>query len=136
MKAEPDFYIVTGGPGVGKTTLIGELQRRGYACMREAAREIIREQIAGGGDALPWGNVREYAALMLGRSVDDYRAALQAGEFCFFDRGIPDTLGYARLTGLPLEREREDAGRLFRYRKTVFVLPPWEEIYRPDTERR
>lgn len=136
MKAEPDFYIVTGGPGVGKTTLIGELQRRGYACMREAAREIIREQVAGGGDALPWGNVREYAALMLGRSVDDYRAALQAGEFCFFDRGIPDTLGYARLTGLPLEREWEDAGRLFRYRKTVFVLPPWEEIYRPDTERR
>ena len=134
--SSPDFYIITGGPGVGKTTLLGELQRRGYPYVREVAREIIREQMAEEGDALPWGNVREYTALMLARSIEDYRSALQAGEFRFFDRGIPDALGYARMNGLLPEPEWEEAGRLFRYGETVFLLPPWEEIYRPDAERK
>lgn len=136
METVPDFYVITGGPGVGKTTLLDELQCRGYACVREAAREIIREQIACGGNALPWGDVKEYTASMLARSVDDYRKALQTGGLCFFDRGIPDALGYARMNGLLPEQDWEEAGRLFQYRKTVFLLPPWEEIYRPDAERK
>lgn len=136
MNAGSDFYIITGGPGAGKTTLLHELKRRGYACVREAAREIIREQMTGGGCALPWGNVRDYTALMLERSVNDYQAALQTGTLCFFDRGIPDALGYARMSGLFLEQEWIEAGQLFRYRETVFLLPPWEEIYRLDAERK
>lgn len=136
MKAEPEFYIITGGPGVGKTTLLDELQRRGYNCVREVAREIIREQMAVGGCALPWGDELEYTAWMVKRSVADYKSALRTGQLCFFDRGIPDALGYARMIGLPLTQEWEEAGRLFRYRKTVFLLPPWKEIYQPDGERK
>ncbi|MCW5658475.1 MAG: AAA family ATPase [Burkholderiaceae bacterium] len=34
---------ITGGPGVGKTTLLAELAARGYATVAESARAIISE---------------------------------------------------------------------------------------------
>jgi predicted ATPase len=37
------FYTITGGPGSGKTSLINELQKRGYRCMAEVARQLIQE---------------------------------------------------------------------------------------------
>lgn len=38
-------FVFTGGPGVGKTTIINELTKRGYVSVPEAARHIIaREQ--------------------------------------------------------------------------------------------
>lgn len=48
------FYIITGGPGVGKTALIEELNRQGFSTVPEDARRIIKEQIDLGGDGLPW----------------------------------------------------------------------------------
>lgn len=49
------FFVVTGGPGAGKTSLITELTRRRFHTIPESDRAIIREEIASGGDALPWG---------------------------------------------------------------------------------
>ena len=54
----------------------------------------------------------------------------------FADRGIPDTLAYARLIGLPDTTAIELACRRYRYASLVFLMPPWAEIYRIDAERR
>lgn len=91
------LFIITGGPGSGKTTVFDELQRRGYHCVPEVARQIIQEQVQSGGDALPWGNQQRYTELMLQRSIDTF---LPDG-MAFADRGIPDTFAYARLIDLP-----------------------------------
>ena len=40
---KPNFFLLTGGPGVGKTTLIEELHRRGERVVEETHRRIIRE---------------------------------------------------------------------------------------------
>lgn len=37
-------YIVTGGPGVGKTTIINFLEAQGYAVIHEAATDIIEAE--------------------------------------------------------------------------------------------
>jgi len=52
------------------------------------------------------------------------------------DRGIPDTLGYARLIGLPNTDAIEQACERYRYAPLVFLTPPWKEIYSTDSERR
>jgi len=52
--SNPSSYVITGGPGTGKTTVLRELQRRGFAVAEEVARRIIREQIDSGGAAVPW----------------------------------------------------------------------------------
>ena len=38
------IYIITGGPGFGKTELICELKISGYLCSGEFARELIEHR--------------------------------------------------------------------------------------------
>lgn len=59
------FFVLTGGPGSGKTTLIEALRAQGFATAPEAGRGIIRDQMAIGGPALPWQDRAFFAELML-----------------------------------------------------------------------
>ena len=54
----------------------------------------------------------------------------------FFDRGIPDIIGYLHLEGVPVPERKVQIARRFRYRRSVFVCPSWPEIYTTDDERR
>ncbi len=58
------FFVVTGGPSAGKTSLITELARRGFHTIPESGRAIIREETQSGGDALPWADRMAYAERM------------------------------------------------------------------------
>lgn len=132
----PKLYIITGGPGVGKTTVIEGLKARGFYCVDEVARQIIKTQMESGGNALPWGDIPEYTQLMLSRSIETYIENRKNAEITFFDRGIPDTLAYAHLTGLEIFPGLTEAAERYRYNLTVFILPPWTEIYQTDKERK
>jgi len=131
------FTIITGGPGAGKTSLIDELRRRGFAGMQEAGRAIIRDQTLIGGRALHTADAALFAELMLAWEMRSYRiAADDAAPAVFFDRGIPELTGYMRLIGRPVPAHVEAAARVFRYRPRVFIAPPWPEIYGTDAERK
>ena len=54
----------------------------------------------------------------------------------FFDRGVPDVLGYLRVCGVAVPPHMERAATEFRYGTRVFITPPWPEIYAADAERR
>ena len=54
----------------------------------------------------------------------------------FFDRGIPDTLGYARLIDLRDDKFIRNACDPYRYEPIVFLAPAWKEIYETDSERK
>lgn len=41
LKSNNNFYVLTGGPAVGKTTLLKEMQKRGYKIVPEIARGLI-----------------------------------------------------------------------------------------------
>ncbi|MGE6260504.1 AAA family ATPase [Heyndrickxia sporothermodurans] len=133
-----DFFVITGGPGSGKTSVLEEIQKNGYKFVSEVAREIIQTQVSSNGDLLPWKNVKKYRDLMLDKSVDSYLSALSnpINQPLFFDRGIPDTLGYSHLINIPISEKIEYAARKYRYNKHVMILPPWEEIYNNDQERK
>ncbi|MFI0355198.1 AAA family ATPase [Actinomadura sp. 9N407] len=130
------FVVLTGGPGSGKSTLIDRLAGYGYARSEEAGRGVIRDQMAIGGPALPWNDPGLFAELMLSWELRSYRMAEAAEGTVLFDRGVPDIVGYLRLEGLPVPDHVAGAARRFRYRSTVFIAPPWPEIYEHDGERR
>ena len=136
MLIKTGLYVITGGPGTGKTSLIEELKIVGYQTVKEVARDIIKEQQQQGGDALPWKDTVLYTSMMLERSVESYLAHKENEGILFFDRGIPDTLAYARLIGLTDRKEIELAVDKYRYNRQVFILPPWENIYHTDKERK
>lgn len=130
------FFVITGGPGSGKSSILDALQARGFARSMEAGRGIIQDQVEIGGQALPWINPAAFAELMLCWEMRSYRMALEWSGDVFFDRGLPDVIGYLRLMKLPVPSYMEKAARTFRYHRHVFVAPPWEEIFAPDRERK
>lgn len=130
-----NLFIVTGGAGAGKTTLLNALKETGLAVAPEAARAVIRAHRAIDG---PAGHDRDqalFAELMLSWEIRSYEEALGAGGIRFFDRGIPELIGYWRLVGRPVPPHVQRAAHTFRYNKMVFILPPWPEIYSQDSER-
>lgn len=136
LRVNSNLMVITGGPGTGKTTVLQELERRGFACVPEVARQIILEQMHADGDALPWANTERYCELMLNRSVASFLKHDPAYAVTFCDRGIPDTLCYARLIRSLQEREILEASRIYRYASRVFLAPPWREIYETDAARK
>lgn len=120
---------------MGKTTLLGELEKRNYRCMPEVARRVIQEQMAQNGDALPWKDTERYTDLMLEGSVEIFQQADPAFR-TFFDRGIPDVMTHATLSGLTFTDKLTSAISMYRYNPAVFILPPWEDIYETDNERK
>jgi predicted ATPase len=133
--ANKNLIAISGAPGAGKTTLLDVLQSRGYACVPEVARRIIQEQMQSGGNALPWQDTTAYINLMLQGSIASFLQHQDAQHPTFFDRGLPDTLGYAHIIQLPDQRAIEEACDRHRYAK-IFLAPPWRAIYTTDTERK
>ncbi|MGB3537254.1 MAG: AAA family ATPase [Mesorhizobium sp.] len=130
------YFVLTGGPGSGKTTLIKALRAEGFATTEEAGRGVIREAMQSDEKALPWLDRERFAERMFEWELSSYRQAERETGVVFFDRGLPDTLGYLRLEGLPVPNWMEEQPWRLRYNGRVFVAPPWKEIFGPDEERR
>ena len=130
------LHVITGGPGSGKTTLIDALAAAGVATSPEIGRAVVREQLASGGTALPWGDERAFADLMLPREIAARMAALARGGPVVLDRGVPDVAGFLRAGGLPVPPAIDRAARACRYNPRVFIAPFWAAIYVHDPERR
>ncbi len=128
--------IVSGCSGGGKSALMAELERRGFAVHHEAGRQVVKEQLHIGGDALPWADAAKFIELTVSRTMHAMIRAGVSGELAFFDRGIIDQISGADVMGLPVAPHLREAARLFRRHGTVFLVPPWREIYRRDAERR
>lgn len=65
---------------------------------------------------------------------DDRRAVTGVTELVFFDRGIIDAaVALEHATGEPAAKSLKGAPR---FNRTVFMTPPWPEIYDTDDERQ
>ncbi len=114
------FFVVTGGPGAGKTSLITELARRGFHTIPEAGRAIIRAEMQSGGSALPWADRVSYAERMLQYDLHAHHTAQGLAGPVIFDRAIPDVLGYLKLCGLTPPPRLTTAAKANRYNRRVF----------------
>ncbi|MFT4554471.1 MAG: putative ATPase [Chlamydiales bacterium] len=130
-----NYFILTGGPGGGKSTLIKVLRERGYLCMDEVARDIIKKEVTTNGDALPWANKAEFTQKMFGETLKLYES-VSSSDAIFFDRGVVDVLAYAKMVKVEISEEMLCTARKLAFNKKVFVTPPWEDIYRNDEERK
>ena len=128
------FVILSGCSGGGKSTLLAELGRRGYAVVEEPGRRIVREELASGGSALPWADDIAFLQRAMTMSLADRDAANAFDGWVFFDRGLIDAAaGLQYVTGRPV---LEPLRTTHRYHRRVFLTPPWPEIYVTDRERR
>ena len=102
--------------------------------MEEPGRRIVKEELASGGNALPWIDAAAFTRKAVAMALADRRAAGDLTGWVFFDRGLIDAASALESitgeAGLDLMAERH------RYHRRVFLAPPWPEIYVNDPERR
>lgn len=131
-----NYHIISGGPGSGKTTLIEALRASGFAVSGESGRAILKLQQKIDGPAQHHRNAALYAELMLASDMQSYEAMRGAKGPVFFDRGVPELVGYFGMMGLAVPPHFERAAALCRYNARVFLAPYWPEIYTHDVERK
>lgn len=121
MRKSTEWYVITGGPGSGKTTTVNVLKERGHKTTIEHARHYIDTMRVTG------KNVEEIRENQIGfqHSVLDMQIAqeesLVPSDVTFLDRAIPDALAYYRVLGLPEDEKIREAMRSVSYKK-IFIL--------------
>lgn len=123
-------YVITAGPGNGKTTVIEILASRGFTVVQEAARLIIEEERLKDSDILPWKNLEKFQEKLAIRQLD--LESFVKGEVVFLDRGIVDGYAYCKIGNIPSPQLILDKARN-RYDK-VFLLDPLN-LYKKDEVR-
>ncbi len=127
--------VITGGPGSGKTALIGYLEKEGYAVMHEISREVTLEAQRQGIEQLFLENPILFSQKLLEGRLEQFKEAQRcAAPVLFYDRGIPDVTAYMDFLQNHYPKNFTDSCLAHKYDE-VFVLPPWEDIYEQDNER-
>ncbi len=134
--------VITGGPGTGKTSIIKELEKRNYFCFHEVIREFTLEAKKDGNlKGLTTNPIAEvddpmdFNLKILNGRIKQFKDSLnKKDEIIFFDRGIPDVLGY-------MDHFKQNYDSVFtkpckenKYTK-IIMLPLWKAIYLSDEER-
>jgi predicted ATPase len=114
-------YVLTGGPGVGKTSLLKKLHERGFYVIPEVATTIIEQTLKQGLPNPAHGaNVAAFQDQIWATQLN-LESELPENEVAFLDRGLLDNLAYYELHGITPPPDLCVAAQAINY-KTVFLL--------------
>jgi predicted ATPase len=117
---QTNWYVITGAPCSGKTTVICELEQRGYRVVHELARAYIENQIDKGNSLYQIkADLWLFERHIINEKVK-IETRLPAKTLIFFDRAIPDSIAYFNIASLD-PKELMKKSRRFRYKK-IFLF--------------
>jgi predicted ATPase len=114
-------FVLTGGHGVGKSSLIRALESHGEAVIYEAAQDV-RLRLEAQGVAFPTDR-DDFESLCLTLHRQREERVMSGTERVFLDRGAPDHLVYAELGHWILTSQEVDYCLAANYDGVFLVLP-------------
>lgn len=124
-------YVLTGGPGSGKSSIILALEMQEEYVIREAAEDYIRLRQAQG-QPQPWTEADFQDRILDIQMQREARIPLDA-ERVFIDRGLADGLAYAKEGTATYKRIKAETEKA-RYEK-IFIIEPLEYTERTEVRR-
>ena len=118
---QTNWYVITGGPSTGKTTIIDLLQKRGYNTTIEHARHYI-DTMHDEGQSVEEirSNKRKFQLGVLDMQIEQ-EASLKHEDMVFLDRAIPDAQAYYQFLKLDYDEKLINAIKEVSYKK-IFIL--------------
>lgn len=127
--------VFIGGPGTGKTSVLDALISKGFYCKIEVSREVTLKAQKQGIDQLFLTEPLLFSELLLKSREAQFLDANKSKEnLVFFDRGIPDVEAYLKYFKTDYPSFFTKKSEQYKY-DTIFLFPPWKEIYTTDNER-
>jgi predicted ATPase len=118
---DTNWYVITGGPSSGKSTVVKALKDMGYKTTLEAARHYIDlQRINGRSTDEIRANQHQFQHKILNLQIE-LEKRLDPKEEIFFDRGLPDEVAYYKHFHLELDRKLLDYLKTTSYKK-IFIM--------------
>lgn len=134
------LIVISGCSGGGKSSLLSALDDYGYSTISEVGRQIVKEQLENKGNTTPWDNPIGFCELLIKRSVAAYHETktitYPKESLIFFDRSFLEGVSYYQTLKIPDSQKYDHFIAELRYYPTVFMTPPWPEIFCNDDERK
>jgi phosphoribosylformylglycinamidine cyclo-ligase len=128
------WYVLTGGPATGKTSLLASLKAAGFEVILEAARSVIDDSVAVNVPVeILRSDEKDFQEKVARRKIETEKY-LDRNQITFFDRGMQDSHAYLNYYGFRIEEWVTRAGNLASYEK-VFLLDPLHTKYERDYAR-
>jgi predicted ATPase len=120
-RRKTNWYVITGAPCSGKTTVVSLLKERGYKTTIEDARHYLDLQLANGKSVEEIErHQRSFQLHVLNMQIAQERS-LEPEQIVFLDRAIPDARAYYRHLMLPEDQKLAAAIANVSYKK-IFIL--------------
>ena len=138
MTNAPDrkFYILSGCSGGGKSSLLGEMQKRGYSIIPEAGRRVVANAQKNDTDALPWKSPNAFVRACVELHLRDLASSSVLTGPVLLDRSLIDVISYLEFKFLPVPQDLANLLKTPRYESLVFITPPWPEVFENDGQRK
>ncbi|MBN2052867.1 AAA family ATPase [Candidatus Woesearchaeota archaeon] len=124
-------YILTGGPGAGKSSIILALEKQGEYTIREAAEDCIKLKQAQGIKE-PWTEPGFQESILELQQQREARVPKEAARV-FIDRGLLDGLAYTKPRTETYKKIAEAAAKT-KY-DLVFIIEPLETVEKTAVRR-
>ena len=125
MKTVNNWYILTGVPSSGKTTIIKLLEEKGYKVLYEIARVYIDQELKKGKTIQEIRKDEIAFQRKILKLKVTYENKLSPKKITFLDRAIPDSIAYNQLLGIPEDKYLEKVVKKTSYKK-VFIFEKLE----------
>jgi len=121
IRRQTNWYVITGAPCSGKTTIVNLLHEKGYKTTIEHARHYLDTQRLDGRETKEIRkNQVEFQLAVLKMQIEQEKE-LSASDVVFLDRAIPDALAYYHFLNLPPDEKLVEAMSTISYKK-IFIL--------------
>jgi len=130
-------YVISGGPGTGKTSVINELGKE-FKILPEAARLLGENDRRFKGKSSEETDKKEFQDAIFEIQKKQIEN-LKDDKIVFSDRGIGDTIAYYKINGINVPKEVLDYSKKIRY-SGIFIMNSLnfyeKDDFRQETEER